>query len=367
MKILIFDMDGVLIHPQGYHSALKDTVRLIGKTCGISDLQLDDAQIAQFEALGISSEWLSSAMSHAMITLLMDQGTDKGVQSSNAHPTRLDLAELFNLLSEEPLGRPPVERGYSAIGKLAKSMGIPPKNAQGIVIGCESIEDSPTFNYFQEMILGSIGFSETYQKPAQLQTQSYLHKFDTPILSSTLAGQIMDRTKHPEFSAAIMTNRPSRGPGGYSDMPDAGIGASIAGLGELPKIGLGELAWLANETGRAITEVTKPSWPHALSAILAAEGMLIEDSLIYCGQDPRTFNRRDLHHLDNSTISVFEDTPAGLVAVQHAVYLLNEVGIKVEIQKVGIAVEPAKVSALSKQGAVVFSNINQALRELDHF
>ena len=30
MRILIFDMDGVLIEPHGYHRALKETVRLAG-------------------------------------------------------------------------------------------------------------------------------------------------------------------------------------------------------------------------------------------------------------------------------------------------------------------------------------------------
>ena len=46
MKILLFDMDGVLLEPNGYHLALKETVRLVSRSMGFEDFLLSDQDIA---------------------------------------------------------------------------------------------------------------------------------------------------------------------------------------------------------------------------------------------------------------------------------------------------------------------------------
>ena len=51
-KILLFDMDGVLLEPGGYHKALTETVRLIGESLGYKNVELTPADIAAFEAAG---------------------------------------------------------------------------------------------------------------------------------------------------------------------------------------------------------------------------------------------------------------------------------------------------------------------------
>jgi len=42
MDILLFDMDGVLLKPLGYHRALKETVRLAGISSGYGEVLLAD-------------------------------------------------------------------------------------------------------------------------------------------------------------------------------------------------------------------------------------------------------------------------------------------------------------------------------------
>ncbi|UCD42996.1 MAG: hypothetical protein JSV69_05180, partial [Chloroflexota bacterium] len=67
MDILLFDMDGVLIKPLAYHRALQETVRLAGIATGFGEVLLSEDQIADFEAIGISSEWHSSALCMAVM------------------------------------------------------------------------------------------------------------------------------------------------------------------------------------------------------------------------------------------------------------------------------------------------------------
>ena len=57
MKILLFDMDGVLLESLGYHIALQETVRIMANSLGFGDLTLSADDIAAFEAGGINKEW----------------------------------------------------------------------------------------------------------------------------------------------------------------------------------------------------------------------------------------------------------------------------------------------------------------------
>ena len=67
MKILLFDMDGVLLESHGYHLALQETVRYMAKVLGLEDLSLSDDDIATFEAGGITNEWDEAAISTALL------------------------------------------------------------------------------------------------------------------------------------------------------------------------------------------------------------------------------------------------------------------------------------------------------------
>ena len=74
-----------------------------------------------------------------------------------------------------------------------------------------------------------------------------------------------------------------------------------------------------------------------------------------------------LQFLDGSTLCVFEDTPGGMVSAQEAANFLRDLGIRIEVKKIGIANEAAKQEALSAQKASVYADINTALASLDYF
>jgi hypothetical protein len=361
MNILIFDMDGVLLKPQGYHRALRETVRLAGNSTGFGEVLLSDEYIARFEALGISSEWHSSALCMAVMELQKQDGLNP------SQPAELKLEELFEGIAAQPLQEPALKRGLVAVEQLALKYELPAEPAVELMANSESINLSPTMNWFQELILGSELFKTSYQKEPQFQQESYLMLYDQRLISEPTTEKLIRWAAEPGSGAAIMTNRPSSGPPGFIGEPDAEMGTALVGLANLPLIGFGEITWLAEATGRDVGELSKPGWAHALAAILTASGWSLEESLAYVRGEINTLSRNELTHLQDSTITVFEDTPGGLVAVHEVGNLLNEKGLRVEVRKVGIAEEETKQAALSARGAEIFPDINQALASLDEF
>jgi len=362
MDILLFDMDGVLLKPWGYHRALQKTVRLAGIATGFGEALLADEQIAQFEALGISSEWHSSALCMAVMILEKQKGMVRKVKHSQS--LILNLEDLFEAISAQPMQDSSLLRGQAAIKALATKSDVPVDLVRGLVAESESIQYSPTLNWFQELILGSENYTCIYHKKPQFRTESFLKLYDERLLNEVQANKVLRWADRSQNAAAIMTNRPSRGPSELAGMPDAKMGSDLVGLAALPLVGKGELSWLAARTGRQIERFSKPTWSHAMAAILVASGWLMEDSLMFVGKQPAEKESSALKYLHNSKVTVFEDTPSGLVAVQESSDLLNGMGIRVEVQKIGITEEVTKRSALSAQGATVYPDINQALASL---
>ena len=71
--------------------------------------------------------------------------------------------------------------------------------------------------------------------------------------------------------------------------------------------------------------------------------------------------------LQGATITVFEDTPAGIRSVKQAGIKLQQAGADVTIQAFGITNNPVKKAALESEGARIAANINLALDSLDNF
>jgi hypothetical protein len=365
MEILLFDMDGVLVKPIAYHRALQETVRLAGIETGYGEARLSEDQITEFESRGISSEWHSSALCMAEMVLQVQHG--KAGEDRNTQTRSLNLEDLFEAISAQPLHHSAVHRGQAAIETQAARYEVEPDLVNGMVVQSESIRHSPTLNWFQELILGSENFTRIYQKSPQFQTESYLKLYDERQLARSSAELVLKWAEVQDHGAAIMTNWPSLGPSGFSGMPDAELGSRIVGLAELPIIGKGEIVWLAAQTGLAGESFSKPSWKHAMAAILVASGWALEDSLNLISEPPEEWDIPTLSYLHDSTVAVFEDTSSGLIAAQEASELLDRMGVRVGVNKIGIAEEAAKQAALSALGAAVYPDVNQALAILDDF
>ncbi len=329
-KTLIFDMDGVLLAPRGYHRALQETVRLGAEELGYPNTTLTDEHIAQFEGLGISSEWHSSAASLSML----------------AFGGELSLGRLFELLKRQPVQIPARIRLERAVTEITG-------DAQRIRES-ETIQSS-SFKIFQELILGSADFERIYGIESSLNVESYLLQFDKSLLETSTRERLLAWLEHSEHGCVVMTNRPS------SEMPDAEYGLRLVGLEGLPLVGNNDIAWLATQVGGETADFLKPNAAHALAALLTSTGQSLQESLFGAYG---LLNGAGVDGLAVGEIVVFEDTPGGLISVGAMGEILQEKGLPVQVRKIGIAPSAVKAEFLRAQGAEVFDDVNCALDEV---
>ncbi len=368
MQILIFDMDGVLLEPNGYHRALQETVRLTSLSLGFEAFTLLPEHIARFESIGISNEWHSSAFCMALMViellkqgLQFDPGTELDPPNFAPRPLKLQMESALSLIDRQPIERPAIKRAVKAIDGIARKEGVDPDVVISIVHNSESVEHSVTFNVFQEFVLGSTIYEQTYGKEPQLKDDSYLTMYDRSLLGHETREALLSWLEDPLHCAGIMTNRPSNSLLRRHGTPEAELGAALVGLDHLPIIGSGEMKWLAESKREDVGTLLKPAVYHGLSAILAASGLPIEESLL--GSYSAISDERDLdfNHLDNGSVFVFEDTPAGILAVQSAAEALHSRGIRIRAEKIGLSLNPIKQNALEEVGAKVWDSIDDAL------
>jgi hypothetical protein len=369
---LLFDMDSVLLKSEGYHRALQETVRKSAVAAGFGNVHLSRDQINQFEAMGVSSEWHSSAACLAALMIEWEAKrhrtspvADRESEISDRPSTQIELDVFFNILSSHSLKIPAKERLLASIQVLAEGAGVDPTGATQLIRDSETISKSVTMRCFQELILGSVVYEETYRLPAELDIESYLSQYDVPLLSRVVAEKIRSWVREPAHGAAIMTNRPSNTLVGALGTPEAEMGAELVGLSGIPIVGYGELMWLAVQNNVDASEYSKPAWQHGLAAILCGAGWPIQESLLYAGRPISEMREADLLHLNGSVVTVFEDTPGGLIAVQQACRLLRRMGIQLQPGLIGVAEDATKRKALVGQGARIFPTIDQALSSVD--
>lgn len=322
-SILIFDMDGVLIKQHGYHRALQDTVRLGAREMGL-EVALTEEEIAEFEGVGISSEWHSSA---ACLSVLEISG-------------KFDLSPLFRLLKREQAQIPARIRLERAIRKLAEEAGVDPAHPVALIQKSES-EDSFTNRTFQDMILGRNGY------------ESYLLRYDEPLLAADVREKLCAWLERPEHGGVVMTNRPSL------EMPDANFGLRLVGLDEMPLVGYGEMRQMAQAFGGEAAHYSKPSPAHSLLAALRAIGE--PDVLKNTHAALNGGGREILACFDGYEFWIFEDSPAGLVSVDALGKLLRNAGLSVRVNKVGATTSARKRAYLEEKGARVVATINEGL------
>jgi hypothetical protein len=362
-------MDGVLLTPRGYHQALRETVRLIGQALGYADVELSPAHIAAFEAAGITSEWHSAAICAVlMLTHLWDHipGLTLPEELTNDEAPRHNLPPPGWGAFLEALNRPqresqdPLQKAEAILNK-----GKPEKirrEIQQILQNADKIEHSLTHRVFQELVLGSQVFQQTYQVPAWFDAQSYLKRYDRPAFPETLRPKLFNWLRHDQHRAVIFTNRPSSPPGDHFGTPEAQIGARTAGLEAFPLVGFGELSWLGEQLGVAVRYLHKPAATHALAALLVGLGIPREEALKRAAALAlRAEGNRLWEQLEGARVYVFEDTLTGITSVRRACQLLNQHSVSISTHLCGITSAASKRDALTAAGAAVYPNLGAAL------
>lgn len=364
-KILLFDMDGVLLESAGYHKALTETVRLIGEALGYKNVELTPADIAAFEAAGITSEWDSSVICFIWLMLpLWERFPSLGIPATlteGLFPREYGLAPKWEALFDK-LNQPLSEFGNPVFrAEQILASGHPrEQNIRQIFYEAYSIEKSLTYRIFQELVLGSLFFAETYSLLPWFEAESFLSQFDRPNLIPDESAKLLNWLAEDGHRAAIFTNRPS-GYGGLST-PEAEIGARRVGLAALPIVGYGDMLWLSQQRGVDVGALRKPSPAHTLAALQRARGMDAKTALHLAADlalDGK--NVSDWHQFQGVEVHVFEDTSAGLKSAQAAQGILQELGLNSFWHFLGISAVEAKQTALRSVGAEVFSSLSEAL------
>ncbi len=365
--ILLFDMDGVLLEPGGYHKALIETVRLIGEMLGYQYVALSPDHIAAFEAAGITSEWDSSAICLIwMMMPLWERVPSLGIPTTLRDGLPLGAsgrAPRWEALFEK-LHPPPRESADPVFWvEQALASGHPQEQTiRQILSEAHSIK-SLTHRVFQELVLGSQEFSEIYCLSPWFKVESFLSQFDRPSLNSKQHAKLSRWLAENSHHAAIFTNRPSN----YEEMstPEAEIGARCVGMATLPIVGYGDMLWLSQQYGTDVRHLRKPSPVHALAALLCSRGINKETALRAAADLALDGKAASIwEEIWGAKVCIFEDTIAGIKSARSACEILLAHQISITIHVFGIESDPRKSAALSKAGATVFRSLADSLVDL---
>jgi hypothetical protein len=273
--------------------------------------------------------------------------------------------ELFVPEFELIPGQYPAESAF-----LSGCFPFIPVNLQtSLLHDSRNVAYSQTTRLFQHYSLGSRVFSQTYNLPAELETESFLLTHDR----SNLNDSIRTKLSQADVHLAALTARPSAAPREIKDSnlgyaPEAEIALKLVGLPDIPLIGFGKLQYLALQRGLDASALIKPSPVHALAAIAAAltgnEWTALQSACDWhqTGQLngvftnlPRTFE-----------LFVVEDTLGGIRSVQSAGKILQESGFSVTVRTFGLTSgSTAKATAFEQFQVAHFANWETMIEKME--
>jgi hypothetical protein len=385
--LLLFDIDGVLVDPQGYLKALQDTVAHFTRLMGAGEQPPSEHDVRVFEAHGITSEWDSGAICTAYALLgriLSDpppalesdwEAALAQLGATTSRPQRPAYASLAARIGPHIAPGTGVAEAarallwHDALGaaELAPLVPALARLLEHILGHTYDFHRSPITRYFQQLVLGPERVRRTYGVEAVLEEPSYLETYDRPLLEESSRLRLHETCRSTRTGAALYTARPSLPPagtqpqGGYS--PEAELARSLVGLEPFPIVGLGSLSWLAYQVGETVEHLVKPSPVQALAAVgVAALGE--QRPALEAAYALHTTGRLrgPLAQLQDGTIHVFEDAPTGLAAAARAVDSLHSAGASLELRAYAVsAQQDAKRSALQAKGVPIFPSVNDAL------
>lgn len=383
--LLLFDLDGVLIIPEGYKEALRATVDTFAAWMGQSPVGLTDEEIAFFEAHGMTSEWISGAMcvgamlvgaatQHPDLARATFAATLEAIRERNIHIARPDFMALtreIHKLSPE---------GLHAEGPvLAYMLDRADQALHPVLIELLADvhpPDAPTSRVMQTYTLGHKMFAETFGMPPEFEVESYLKTLDSPGLSRETAQRLKDLVATEDCGMAIFTARPSRPPADLlpgelamtdrrQHSPEGELAVELLGFdSNIPLIAAGHMIWLSTRRNKGPRAYVKPSPVQALAAIGAAhtgqEKAALEAAAVLAEDGHLEGPLAQLKGRQTRCV-VFEDAIGGIQAGQRAVEVLKAAGVEIRFEGVGIASEESKQKALSKVASRAVDNVNEAL------
>ncbi|MFN3491136.1 MAG: hypothetical protein ACK40V_02855 [Anaerolineales bacterium] len=359
-KIILLDIDGVLVQPFGYRAALRAAVKHFLGT----QIEIEEDVLTDLEKRGISSEWdmtpliIASYWNAILIQrpniYLPDDVSAAAQLIKRIQPkTPIEITiPHFDLLA----GQYPSDSALQANCFSAIPFGL----RKNLLSNTRSVKDSAAMRIFQHFTLGSKHFAETYQLPAEIESESYLLKYD----KSNISDEIKERLLKEKI--CIFTARPSGIPSqiteatvGYA--PEAELALELAHMQNIPCIAFGKLEYLASQYQIDAARLVKPAAFQALAAAVAA----------YTGDEwlaLQAAHQKNFSTLPKSfKLIVVEDTLGGIRSAQSAAETLQSVGFDVNVKAIGLSSGiKAKASAFEKAGIKYFENWEDIVSNIEN-
>lgn len=394
-RIFLFDLDGVLIQPGGYRTAVRSTLNYFASRLGVGPQVLEEETLSIFESQGITSEW---DMVPITLGILLNQiaaqmparpewmtihNAIKDVAGCSIEIGRIDYETTIRKLPAALA--PPLAPSDAIIQYLNQRESndlFPHLHGRGILQDLfgqtRDLQRCMTSSIFQNFILGDRLFNQTYRTKAFFPSESYLDLFDRVLIETEWQTRIHQEVKTNFIKIAAITARPCLPPtgimsgmSGYS--PEAEQAIRLAGFAGIPFIGYGSIQQMANVLQQSPELFLKPSPVQALAALRVAMGdqpwpALVEAARLAGVSTPKLNSEQVEGPIDvfkpgvAFSIHIFEDSPNGIQATQAAAQILKRLGLDIHLYGWGITQNADKKAALQKLGAQVFCDVNQALR-----
>jgi hypothetical protein len=390
--VILFDVDGVLVHPGGYRAAVQAAVNYFTSQMGLGNLAPDVDTIAVFEAQGITCEW-------DMVPLLLAMIIEEASLQSDM-PGRIDsVEEAVQWLSRVPdreliidyptrirALKPFVQTGVAPADSimqacLGRENGAPFTRLARYSLLRELLSftrrpgQSLTTQIFTTFSLGH----EVYQQAMRLQplfeSESLLHKHDLPLLTEQIRDGLNATQQRGEIHMAAYTARPSLPDDPAQEVlavfaPEAEMAVAQVGLEGIVIVGSGQTGEAAWQLGENEDRLTKPAPYHALAAAAAALTGSRQLAMSWAKAVFLHFERGEAAPAlkiggtalpSSLTLHIFEDSPSGIQGGITAADMLAHLGIDVDLHLWGVTTHPDKTAALKAVGAQVWADVNQAV------
>jgi len=361
IKIILLDIDGVLLHPGGYGAALRATINHFTD----SHFGIQEETLIELEKLGISSEWDMSPLLLAsywtdILSRQPMQDLPSDVSSAAIeinHQLRVDVPRRLIFPEFELVaGQYPAETAFHAGCFNSIPMGL----RKNLLTATRNVHASHTMRIFQHFTLGSKQFTESYNLPAEFEIESFLLMHDTSYINDEIRAKLCQSNHH----LAAFTARPSGPPCEITESTvgyarEAELALELVGLSNTPLIAFGKLEYLASQYGLEPAILLKPSPVQALAAVLAAwtgeewsalqaanhwreTGILNE----MFNQLPKSFE-----------LIVVEDTMGGIHSARSTGEILKKAGLEVIVRAIGLTSgNSVKASAFEHAGVQYFQD-----------
>ncbi|HKJ38383.1 MAG TPA: hypothetical protein VJ972_06380 [Anaerolineales bacterium] len=365
-RVILLDVDGVLVQPGGYRAALRATVEHF-----IGDFTIEEDLLTGFEKRGISSEWdmvpliIASYWTSILIQQPMqDLPDDVSAAAQVIHRRRRVDGSIKVPDFENVNGKYPAQTAYEAglFSPIHESL------RKNLLTETRDVHKSHSMRTFQHFTLGSKHFAETYNLQAEFETESLLLKYDHSNIDEKIRVELLRDGNH----LVAFTARPSAPPREVDDShlgyaPEAELALELVGLADIPLMAFGKLEYLAAQRGMDAGTLVKPAPVHALAAIAAAltgdEWAGLQSAGSWLQMKRITGVLADLPR--SFELVVVEDTLGGIRSTQAAGEILRDAGFDVTVHAFGLTSgSKAKADAFEQAGIVHFENWDELIPTL---